>query len=135
MTGNKRMKASDVFQKTEFLLSKKVSFGEAFPEIEDLTVEVEEISDLVWGAPAQGGKRVYCKERFPGEYVNCSNSRCYDGGFSLGGIIREMVARQATDNESMESCQGYEGSPKGRKRHRDCDHAFKIKVSITYKAA
>ena len=37
-----RKKASDLFRETTLLFAEKVSFDEAFPEIEDVTVEVEE---------------------------------------------------------------------------------------------
>lgn len=124
-----REKASDVFNKTEFAFAKKTTFENAFPQIEDITVEVVESGDGVreWNA-----KRIYKKSNI-GEYVNCHNSLCYNGGFSLGNIIRHMVRDKKTELETTEFCQGYEGSPKGRRKYRNCMNCFDIKVVIKYK--
>ena len=125
-----RLKASDVFRETNYIFAKKVSFDEAFPEIEDLTVEVEEFGH---GISGWGQKFIYRKQNFPGECINCSNPLCYNGGFSIGSILREMARNKQTELETEKMCQGYEGSPKGRKRYRDCSNSFKIKISIKYK--
>ena len=123
-----RMKASDVFRETDYVFSKKVSFEEAFPEIADLKVVVEEDGHGVheWNRTRHYGKGV-------GEYIDCSNSLCYNGGFSLGNILREMVRNRETHKETTEICQGYEGSPKGQRRYRSCLNHFKITVDIVFK--
>lgn len=98
MSKNDRLKASDVFRQTNYLFSKKVSFGEAFPEIEDLTVEVEEMGHVIreWNR-----KRTYGKQ-YLGEYIDCSNPICYNGGFSIGSILREMVRKKETTKEGSD---------------------------------
>jgi hypothetical protein len=126
---DKRQKASDVFAETNFFLGEKVGFEAAFPQIEDLIVEVEEKGD---GVPWDGKQYRYGKTT-GGEYVNCSNPRCYNGGFHLGGIIRSMISQKQTNLETSTICQGQEGSPKGRRIYQECMNYFKIKVSITYK--
>jgi len=127
---DQRQKASDVFQEKNFMFSRKVSFDEAFPEIEDLIIEVEESS----GVPSPGGsKSIYNRQNMPGEYINCSNSLCYNGGFSIGSILREMVSKKQTELETSKFCQGNEASPKGRRVYRKCWHSFKTKVSIKYR--
>ena len=127
---NERQKASDVFLESNLVFGRKVSFDEAFPEIEDLTVEVEEsesgISDL-------GKKYTFRKQDLPCEYIDCRNPLCYKGGFSIGSILHEMVRTKQTNLETSKVCQGNEGSPKGRKIYRSCMNFFKIKVSIKYK--
>lgn len=45
-----------------------------------------------------------------------------------------MVSKKQTDLETVAICQGYEGSPKGKRRYRSCINSFKVKVHITYKA-
>lgn len=129
-----RMKASDVFRETNFLFSRKASFDEAFPEIEDIVIEVAEDGHGVrhWGR--DDPKRIYKKPHLPGEYVDCSNPLCYNGGVSVGSIIRDMVRERATKRETSEICHGYEGSPKGRRKYSSCMNFFKVKISITYKA-
>ena len=129
---DRRQKASDVFRESEFVFAQKVSFEEAFPEIEDLTVEVEESGH---GVSEWNRKRTYRKQNFPGEYIDCSNPLCYNGGFSIGSILREMVRNRQTELETSKLCQGNEGSPKGRRIYRKCMNFFKIKVSIKYREA
>jgi len=126
----KRLKASDVFRESKYVFGKKVSFEEVFPEIEDIVVDVEE---LCWGTNKQNCKRTYTKRNFPGEYIDCSNPLCYNGGFSIGKILRDMVKNRQTELETLELCQGYEGSSKGNKYYKKCLNQFKIKVSIKYK--
>lgn len=125
-----RQKASDVFRESNFLFGRKVGFDEAFPQIEDLIVEVEESGR---GIDEWNRKSMYRKEYFPGEYVDCSNSLCYNGGFSIGSILREMVSKKQTELQTSRHCQGHEGSPKGKRIYRKCTNHFTIRVSITYK--
>jgi hypothetical protein len=122
-----RKKASDIFREGYFPFVQKVGFEEAYPQIDDLTIEVEE-----WGYSSKG-KRVYRKPNLPGEYVDCSNPLCYKGGVSIGLILRRMVREGATDRDETALCQGNEGSPKGRRIYRKCLHSFEIHISLTYK--
>lgn len=130
MKRDERQKASDVFRETNYVFSEKVGFDEAFPEIEDLTVEVIKSGH---GIDDWNRKSTYRKQYFPGEYINCSNPLCYNGGFSIGSILREMVRNKQVELETSKICQGNEGSPKGRRIYRKCVNFFKIKVSIKYK--
>lgn len=131
MSRRKRMKASDVFREADYAFRSgpTLSFEEAFPEIEEVLIEVDEIGD---GVDRGLGSRRYTKNSF-GEYINCSNPVCYKGGFSIGAILRGMVASRRTDFETTKGCQGYEGSPKGRRYYRPCSNGFKIRVHIDYK--
>ena len=130
---DQRMKASDVFRESEFVFSRKVSFDEAFPEIEDVVIEVTEKGTGVRHRGPDDPKHIYRKPHLPGEYVDCSNSLCYNGGVSVGSIIRDMVREHATERETSEVCRGYEGSPKGRRKYRKCMNFFQVKIGITYK--
>lgn len=125
---DERLKASDIFNQSDFVFSKKVTFKEAFPEIDDINVEVKESGDGTYG----DGKSCYGKGHI-GEYINCSNRICYNGGFSIREVIRDMVRKEETETKTTKYCQGYEGSPKGRRKYRSCMNNFKIKVSIKYK--
>ena len=126
---DKRQKASDVFKESNYLFSQKASFDKAFPEIQDLTVEVDELGR---GITEYNRKSIYTKKYFPGEYINCSNPLCYNGGFSIGSILRNMVKNKQLELETSELCQGNEGSPKGRRIYGKCTNFFKIKISIKY---
>ena len=128
MPGDKRQKASDVFRETDFFIAKKSGFDEAFPEIASLSGKVEEDGDGVSSL-----LRVRHLSKGTGEFFDCSNPRCYNGGFSLGSILRSMVASGATHKEDTLFCQGYEGSPKGRRRYRDCMNSFRVAVNVEYR--
>lgn len=125
-----RQKASDVFRNSNFVFSSKTdSFDKAFPGISNIKVEIERSGDDVndWNR-----KMTYSKDRFPGEYIDCNNSLCYNGGFSIGEIIRNMTMNKETTHESSKMCQGNEGSAKGRRIYRRCYNSFKIKVNTQY---
>jgi hypothetical protein len=125
-----RQKASDVFGNAEFLFARKVSFSDAFPAIEDLKVVVEHLGYC--GVHEWNRVRRYSSKEV-GEFVDCTNPLCYNGGFSVGSLIRGMIPEKKTHLEATESCQGYEGSPKGRRRYRDCTNVFKVTIDIKYK--
>lgn len=127
-----RKKASEVFAESSSAFAKRASFQEAFPELEEARVEVEESGDGVYG---ENRRSVYSSRTFLGEYVNCSNPLCYNGGVSIGGIIRSMLAQKQTQLETTSLCQGNEGSPKGRRIYRKCLNTFRIRVSLTFKEA
>jgi hypothetical protein len=122
-----RQKAQDVFNQSTHILGKKVSFAEAFPQIDDLEIEVEESE--VWPV----GERRFTRAYPPGEYINCSNHLCYNGGVRVGSLLRQMVDARRTEGELTQSCQGYEGSPRGRRHYRSCMHRFRVRVRLTYK--
>jgi hypothetical protein len=127
---DKRQKASDVFNDSNFFMARKSPFEEAFPGIDDIKVGVIESGD---GVSEWNEKRFYTKE-IAGEYINCSNTLCYNGGFSLGRIIRSMVYKKETEFKTSQMCQGNEGSPKGRRIYGKCCNFFNINVTIKYKA-
>jgi len=132
MRRKRTLKASDVFREREFVFGDKVSFEKAFPMIEDVQVEVEE--DGYGPGSRQGifGPYRYSPPHM-GEYINCSNPICYNGGFRIGEILRQMIREKQTDLETSKTCQGYEGSPQGRRKYRECINHFEIKVHIKYK--
>lgn len=107
----------------------RVSFAEAFPTVEDVNVVVTEQGKGVH----PGFETLNHKLTTIGEFINCHNSLCYNGGFRLGDILRSMVREGATERESSMMCQGKEGSPKGKKTYRRCTNCFSIKVTIKYK--
>lgn len=129
MSINERKKASDVFQETDYFIGEKTSFEKAFPLIDDIKVEIIEDGE---GVSDWNKKRYYNKSN-AGEYINCSNHLCYNGGFNLGEIIRYMEQENLIEHQTTKICQGYEGSPKGRKKYGDCCNMFDVKIKIKYK--
>ncbi len=126
---DERQKASDVFREATFVFAEKASFDEAFPQIADIRIEVE-----IGHAPSGNRKRVYTRPHVPGEYIDCDNSLCYNGGFSIGEVLRDMVGKGETGRSGSAICRGYEGSPKGRRKYRDCLNYFRYKVQLTYRS-
>jgi hypothetical protein len=123
----KRDKATDVLRNTDYVFAKKCTFAEAFPSIATLRVDVER-SDY-------GRSRhpdIYT-EHSAGEMVDCRHPLCYGGGFSLGNLLRMMMAEKKTDQEFFEVCRGYHGSPKGRRNYGSCGETFRVIVHIDYR--
>lgn len=129
MGQNDRKKAQDVFKDTNYAFAEKSSFEKAFPTISDIKVKVIESGEGV----EEWNRERYFSKANAGEYINCSNRLCYNGGFRLGEIIRYMESLNLTEYETSRHCQGYEGSPKGRKKYDNCYNRFDIKVEIKYK--
>ena len=127
---NKRPKALQIFDPTTYTFGSKAPFDEAFPQIEDILVEVQE---SLHAAPVIRTSNL--DKRTISEFVNCGNSRCYNGGFSVGNVIREMVRDGKTEHETeLTICQEGGGPPRGRKQiHGSCYHFFKAKVMIKYR--
>ena len=130
MSGSYRKKASQIHRETDYLFSRKVPFEEAFPEIDDVVVDVEEQGQV---PQYRQHARQYTKANLD-EFIDCSNPPCYDGGFSICEILRNMVSERQRELETIKCCQGHEASAKGRRKYRPCANFFKIKVSIRYKA-
>ena len=138
-------KASATSRETNDLFSNKVSFNEAISETEDIFIEVKEFesslrkseNDIEW-EKAMGSyssyPRVhrYSKNHLPGENINCSNALCFNGGFSIASIVKTMISKKEKFKEGKEHCRGYEGSPKGKHKYRDCSHQFEYKITIKY---
>ena len=120
----KRMKASDVFP-TLLLFEKE------FPQLVDFRIRVEEkrgYSDYSKSPRVH----IFTPANPPGEYVDCSNPYCYNGGFSIRAILRDMVKKGETERETSEVCQGYLGSPKGRKKIKPCFNSFEVSIQLKY---
>jgi hypothetical protein len=123
-----RQKASEVFRNTDFLFATKTTFAKAFPTIKSVRVEVSQTKGM-W--EKELGAAVY-DEKTVGEFVDCRNTLCYNGGVSVGEMLREMVRDNKTEAEFSRLCRGYEGSPKGRRKYRSCFNFFRVKVKTEY---
>lgn len=99
----------------------KKSFEEVFPELEDVTINVNYF---------RGGGRVetsatYTKDSFPGNGLSCSNRGCKNGGlppFTIPSLIKKMIKEKATETESYEFCSG-----------GLCGWGWDIKITAKYK--
>jgi hypothetical protein len=125
----RRPKASELFQSRPNVFNKLGrSFENAFPSIDDVTVELTETGAGRWnGVSRKLGKAAL------GEFIDCHNPLCYNGGFSVRQILREMISENKTELETTRLCQGYEGSPGGQRIYRPCVNHFNIQVRLKYK--
>lgn len=136
-TRNSRKGAQDLLNEANLMFATKCSFDEAFPQIATIRIDYVEVGEGVngWGT-REGedvGRVILTDKNQIGEYLRCRNRLCYGGGFAVGNLIRDMVYKKETEREGLETCGGYEGSPKGHKRYRDCMNYFKFKIAITYR--
>ncbi len=131
----RREKATEVWKaKPSWLGKKNATFEQTFPRIKSMRIEIEEEGEGTTTRHGDGTKKhSFSVPSPPGPYIDCSNPLCYNGGLHVGRLLKFMVERGDTELESVESCQGFEGSPKGRKKHGECLNMFKVKIQLEYK--
>ena len=69
--------------------------------------------------PSRASTRCWCWA-----CVDCGNTFFCNGGVSIDSLLRGMVSSRGTRQESDHLCQGYEGTAKGRRKHRFCLDSF-----------
>lgn len=130
MSNTKHEKISDHLARSAPFLAKRVdTFGEAYPTIAKLKVHIKEFSY----SPKEVSTWSFNEENFR-HSVDCSNSRCFGGGFLVGRELHSLVQKRKETANGTSGCCGYEGSPKGRRRVRDCMHGFTYTFEIEYKS-
>jgi hypothetical protein len=121
------MKATDIFSDFNPVFGAKVTFKEAFPNIESVTVDVVETDEY------GDERRMTYFETDLGQFIDCSRDRCYNGGFDIGKEIRRLYSAKLTEGNGEMSCQGRDGTPKGKYKGESCDHRFTFSINIVYK--
>lgn len=104
------------------------TFGECFPEVAAMRVEVVE-TRLPFGRNAV---RVFTLDDPPTESVGCREHLCCCGGLDLGELLRGLVRRRSSTYSGVVSCVGYRGSPKGHRRYGRCPNRFAVSASLTF---
>jgi hypothetical protein len=84
------LKASEVFAGEERFLGTTTDWREAFPRIESVRVEVTTRYNST-------RRKVLLRPR---EFSDCTNQRCYKGGFPLGQVLRNMEYSRKPEEES-----------------------------------
>jgi len=67
------------------------------------------------------------------ERIPCNNPACFDGGFSLGDLLREMVKGRQSDYIGTCFCTGREGDPEMPGPHSSCATRFEVEISLHYR--
>lgn len=108
-------------------MARKVEFGEAFPTIASLQLEViEDEGGIGKKFPAHN-----FTERQFSAVVDCHNISCCGGGVDIGRLLHRLVDEKQTVIDESLSCSGYEGTK--TRRDRTCCNRFSVKGTITYK--
>jgi hypothetical protein len=101
-------------------------FASAYPTVERAYVRFTEM-DFV----SNPRERVH--NLADGPRAACSNPLCERGGYDFEFQVMEMV-HQGIETEAVEiSCRGDEGTPKGRRRGKDCSMSMSGTITIQYK--
>jgi hypothetical protein len=67
------------------------------------------------------------------EHVDCSSAACYNGGFSLGELIRERVRGRQEEFIGTSFCTGQEGDPEESGPHPSCPTRFEIEATLRFR--
>jgi hypothetical protein len=62
----------------------------------------------------------------------CSNPKCTKPPIVMDSYLYKMIEQKQTHSEVWEACDGFEPSPKWRKK-TPCNQLFKITVDIVFK--
>ena len=67
------------------------------------------------------------------EHVDCNNPLCFNGGFSLGDVLRDMVKGRQEDFIGTSFCTGQKGVPEEEGPHPSCSTRYEIEASLRYR--
>jgi hypothetical protein len=112
------------------LLSNAKSFGEAFPAVVTVSIEVR----IKKGGPMDGHPTVvhFSNASPPGEYVECVKHGCVGGGWCIGDVLRDMVSKGETHRTTGGICKGRERM--SRSNFRACLADFEAEIDLAYKS-
>lgn len=110
------------------LFGTSTKFESEFPTIEDAIIRFTE-SDF-GNDPKMGAWSL----RSNGPVMSCGNPRCQRGGYNFANEVHNMIYADVSEREIRLSCNGDEGSPKGRKLGRECLQRLEGKITLKIKA-
>jgi hypothetical protein len=110
---------------THSFLGKDSTFEKAYPKINKIQVIVDEYDGF------SSTHKVYGKNELS-MVIPCGNKRCKQGGYPIDQIIYIMVESKKVEEKIKLSCEGHEGSPKGREKGESCYNYAEITIKIEY---
>lgn len=125
-------KLSDLHARSGGRFGKFALLEEVYPQVAALRYEVSP-RGLGGNKPdSDAGVSVFTEQTLP-PVIDCPNPICFGGGFHTQPILDRAVRSRLAEVTGREPCQGYEGSPKGRRRYRTCLNSWQVNLRITYK--
>jgi hypothetical protein len=111
------------------LFGQSIAFAQAFPMLADLTA-------TIW-IRAHGSTEENPPERHfrfgnpPAEHIHCPKTGCTNGGWAIGDVVRDMIAKRETHRNVESRCNGRQWvvGPK----YRDCVTHFTAEIELAYK--
>jgi hypothetical protein len=68
----------------------------------------------------------------PGEHIRCPNTECTNGGWCIGDIVRDMIAKRETHRTAEGSCNGWRRT--NDSEYRKCLTHFTAEIELGYKS-
>jgi len=67
------------------------------------------------------------------EVISCGNRICFDGGFSLGDLLRELVLNRQDNFIGTNFCRGREGDPELGGPRPSCATRYDVEVKLSFR--
>ena len=103
---------------------------EPYTRIKSLTARVRHFGDL--GRAGSDTSR-FTRSTLP-RVVPCANPRCCDGGYDIGPLLDDLLARDAREAHATLACSGTDGSPLARDSAESppCMNSVEIEITLDY---
>ena len=67
------------------------------------------------------------------EWVECNNPDCFNSGFSLGNVVREMLLSRQEEYIGTNFCVGQLGDPEEDGPHPSCPTRFEVQITLRFR--
>jgi len=115
-------------QQSKPFLGTPTTFSKAFPKFRSLIIRAKHSGDLT--NPTQR-EQIYSGNSIP-RVIPCPNPRCQQGGYDLTATIITMEHDRKTQYRVRYSCNGHEGTPKGRRKGNPCMNSVELEFEATF---
>jgi hypothetical protein len=116
-------------EKKMSLFGQSIAFAQAFPMLADLKAT---IWTRVYGRTEQNPpERHFRLGNPPVEHIHCPKTGCTNGGWPIGNVVRDMIAKRETHRNVEAKCNGKQWvvGPK----YRECVTHFTAEIDLAYK--
>ena len=104
---------------------------EPYTRIKSLTAVVRHFGDL---GRADSDTSRFTRSTLP-RVLPCANPRCCDGGYDVGPLLDDLLARDASATRAVLPCRGTDGSPLDRdsRQASPCMNSVEIELQLDYR--